>query len=188
MYYKGYLIVKTIKNSIIKTSFFKFAAVAILVAACSVQVSADNYKGSKAYVCPESGKVFHGDKDCSVLRSCGASIVTTTAKLARQQGYTLCDACSQAIAAKAEAEAKEKAEAKAKKREEAKKKKEEKAKKKAEAKERKAEKKKAAKERKEKKREEAKKKREAKARKNAEKAKRKVEKAQRELERAQKEL
>ena len=95
-------------------------------------VHADNYKGSKAYVCPQSGQVFHSDKKCSVLKGCSAAPVETTAKMARKQGYTLCETCSQAIAdAKAKAKA-EKKEKKAKKADEKKKKAEKKQKEKAE--------------------------------------------------------
>ena len=95
-------------------------------------VHADNYKGSKAYVCPQSGQVFHSDKKCSVLKGCSATPVETTAKMARKQGYTLCETCSQAIAdAKAKAKA-EKKEKKAKKADEKKKKAEKKQKEKAE--------------------------------------------------------
>ena len=170
-----------------KKSIFTLAAVIILAAMTAVPALADNYKGSKAFVCPESGKVFHADKKCSALHNCGAAVIETTAKLARKQGYTLCDICSQAIAAKAEADAKAKAEAKAKKKEEAKKKKAEKAKKKKEARERKEQKKKEARERKAKKQQEKAERQEKARQKKAEKAQRRVEKAQRELERAQRE-
>lgn len=122
-------------------------------------VHADNYKGSKAYVCPQSGQVFHSDKKCSVLKGCSAVPVETTAKMARKQGYTLCETCSQAIAdAKAKAEKKEK-----------------KAKKAQQKKEKKA-----------KKADEKKKKAEKKQKEKAEKAQKRVEKAQRALEKAQK--
>lgn len=124
-------------------------------------VHADNYKGSKAYVCPQSGQVFHSDKKCSVLKGCSAAPVETTAKMARKQGYTLCETCSQAIA---DAKAKAKAEKKEKKAKKAQQKKEKKAKK----------------------ADEKKKKAEKKQKEKAEKAQMRVEKAQRALEKAQK--
>ncbi|MBR1594524.1 MAG: hypothetical protein IJ659_07120 [Alloprevotella sp.] len=136
---------------------------------------ADNYKGSKAYVCPESGKVFHADKKCSALKGCSAMLLETKAKLARQQGYTLCDVCSKAIADEAAAKEQQKKEQKEKKAQKKQEQKEKKAKKKQEQKEKKAKKQqeKAAKEAK----------KQEKLQKDAQK---RVDKAQRELEKAQK--
>lgn len=138
-------------------------------------VHADNYKGSKAYVCPESGKVFHADKKCPALKECGAMVLETKAKLARQQGYTLCETCSKAIAEKAEAEKQKKQEEKAKKEQQKKEDKAKKEQKKQEKKEKKAKKQKEQAEKKAKKQKE-----------QQEKAQKRVDKAQRELEKAQK--